>query len=188
MEHLWTPWRSIYVSKKPDRDFCVFCDALASSNDEQNLLLYRATYNFVILNRFPYSSGHLMIAPNVHVSRLTAIDAAAAEEMMHLARMCETILDDVYRPQGINLGMNMGEAAGAGIAAHIHLHILPRWTGDANFISCTAASPGCRQRNRSLQLGVFRLSFLENRDIAVGVLPKREEILVRTFRLRVVSR
>jgi ATP adenylyltransferase len=135
MEHLWTPWRSIYVSKKPDRDFCVFCDALASSNDEQNLLLYRATYNFVILNRFPYSSGHVMIAPNVHVSRLTAIDAAAAEEMMHLARMCETILDDVYRPQGINLGMNMGEAAGAGIAAHIHLHILPRWTGDANFMT-----------------------------------------------------
>jgi ATP adenylyltransferase len=138
MEHLWTPWRSNYVSKKSEPDFCVFCDALASSNDEQNLLLHRATYNFIILNRFPYSSGHLMIAPNIHVSRLTAIGDAAAEEMMHLARMSESILEEVYRPHGINLGMNMGEAAGAGIAAHIHLHVLPRWTGDANFMTTVA--------------------------------------------------
>jgi ATP adenylyltransferase len=123
------------VSQKPEHNLCVFCDALASSDDERTLLLYRANHNFIILNRFPYSSGHLMIAPNVHVSKLTAIDAAAADEMMQLARLSETILEEVYNPHGINLGMNMGEAAGAGIAAHIHLHVLPRWTGDANFMS-----------------------------------------------------
>lgn len=135
MEHLWTPWRSAYVSQKPEHDFCVFCDAVASRDDERTLLLYRANHNFIILNRFPYSSGHLMIAPNAHVSKLTGIDAAAADEMMQLARLTETILEEIYNPHGINLGMNMGEAAGAGIAAHIHLHVLPRWTGDANFMT-----------------------------------------------------
>lgn len=135
MEHLWTPWRSAYVSQKPGHDFCVFCDAVASRDDERTLLLYRANHNFIILNRFPYSSGHLMIAPNAHVSKLTGIDAAAADEMMQLARLTETILEEIYNPHGINLGMNMGEAAGAGIAAHIHLHVLPRWTGDANFMT-----------------------------------------------------
>ncbi|HXE11742.1 MAG TPA: HIT domain-containing protein [Bryobacteraceae bacterium] len=138
MEHLWTPWRSTYVTNKPPAGQCVFCAAIADRDDEKTLLLYRATHNFVILNRYPYSSGHLMIAPNIHVSRLTDISDEAAQEMMRLARASETILEDIYRPQGINLGMNLGEAAGAGIAAHIHLHVLPRWTGDANFMSVVA--------------------------------------------------
>jgi ATP adenylyltransferase len=138
MEHLWTPWRSTYVSNKPPGGQCVFCAALAGDDDEKALLLHRAKHNFVILNRYPYSSGHLMIAPNIHVSRLTDISEEAAQEMMKLARASETILDDAYRPQGINLGMNLGEAAGAGIAAHIHLHVLPRWNGDANFMSVVA--------------------------------------------------
>jgi ATP adenylyltransferase len=138
MEHLWTPWRSNYVSKTSRPGECIFCAALAGNNDEESLLLYRARYNFVILNRFPYSSGHLMIAPNVHVSRLTAIDDEASQEMMVLAREAETILQTSYQPHGINLGMNMGEAAGAGIAAHIHLHMLPRWNGDANFMTTVA--------------------------------------------------
>jgi ATP adenylyltransferase len=112
--------------------------ALAGDDDGKTLLLHRAKHNFVILNRYPYSSGHLMIAPNIHVSRLTDISDEAAQEMMRLARASETILEDVYRPQGINLGMNLGEAAGAGIAAHIHLHVLPRWNGDANFMSVVA--------------------------------------------------
>ena len=135
MEHLWTPWRSTYVTRNPSAAECVFCAALAQSNDEENLLLYRGKYNFVILNRYPYSSGHLMIAPNVHVSRLTDIADNDAGEMMQLARTAEAILEDVYQPHGINLGMNLGEAAGAGIASHIHLHVLPRWTGDANFMT-----------------------------------------------------
>jgi ATP adenylyltransferase len=135
MEHLWTPWRSTYVTRNSSPAECIFCAALAESSDEKNLLLYRAKYNFVILNRYPYSSGHLMIAPNIHVSRLTEIGDADASEMMQLAREAEAILEEVYQPHGINLGMNLGEAAGAGIASHIHLHILPRWIGDSNFMT-----------------------------------------------------
>ena len=135
MEHLWTPWRSTYITRQAGPTDCVFCSALAGSDDEQSLILHRAVHNFVILNRFPYSSGHLMIAPNVHVSRLSDISDDAAQEMMRLARSSEAILEAVYKPQGINLGMNLGEAAGAGIAAHIHLHVLPRWNGDANFMT-----------------------------------------------------
>ena len=134
-DHLWTPWRSTYVSRKEPASGCVFCNALTEDDDREHLLLYRAAHNFILLNRFPYSSGHLMIAPNVHVSKLTAVSPEAAAEMMELARISESILEEVYRPHGVNLGMNIGEAAGAGIAAHIHLHILPRWTGDANFMS-----------------------------------------------------
>ncbi len=136
MEHLWTPWRSTYVTAKAPEGVCIFCIALAETNkDEQNLVLHRAQHNFILLNRFPYSSGHLMIAPHVHVSRLTDITDEAAQEMMRLARAVESILESVYHPQGVNLGMNLGEAAGAGIASHIHLHLLPRWIGDANFMS-----------------------------------------------------
>jgi ATP adenylyltransferase len=138
MEHLWTPWRSTYVTRDSSVGQCIFCAAIAESNDEENLLLYRGKYNFVILNRYPYSSGHLMIAPNVHVSRLTDIADEDAGEMMQLARTSEAILEDVYQPHGINLGMNLGQAAGAGIASHIHLHILPRWIGDANFMTVVA--------------------------------------------------
>lgn len=135
MEHLWTPWRSTYVARKPSGNQCIFCAALSNADDEENYVLHRGSHNFVILNRYPYSSGHLMIAPNVHVSRLIDVTDDAAQEMMRLARSSESILEETYSPQGINLGMNMGEAAGAGIAGHIHLHILPRWTGDANFMS-----------------------------------------------------
>jgi ATP adenylyltransferase len=135
MEHLWTPWRSTYVTKKPPPGECIFCAALADTRDEENLLLHRGEHNFIILNRFPYSSGHLMIAPNVHVSRLRDLEDGASQEMMRFTRASEEILEDVYSPQGVNLGMNIGEAAGAGIASHIHLHVLPRWTGDANFMT-----------------------------------------------------
>jgi ATP adenylyltransferase len=135
MEHLWTPWRSTYVTNKPPPGECIFCAALADTRDEENLLLHRGEHNFIILNRFPYSSGHLMIAPNVHVSRLRDLEDGASQEMMRFTRASEEILEDVYSPQGVNLGMNIGEAAGAGIASHIHLHVLPRWTGDANFMT-----------------------------------------------------
>jgi ATP adenylyltransferase len=140
MDHLWTPWRSTYVTNKTPSGQCIFCVALADDNDGEHLLLHRAKHNFIILNRFPYSSGHLMIAPNVHESRLNRIDKDAADEMMHLARASESILEDVYRPDGINLGMNLGEAAGAGIAGHIHLHVLPRWVGDASFMTVVAST------------------------------------------------
>jgi ATP adenylyltransferase len=103
--------------------------------DEVNLVCYRGAHNFVVLNLYPYTTGHLMVVPYAHVSELLGIDDAAAAEMMSLTRKAERHLRALYRPSGLNLGMNLGEAAGAGIAGHIHMHVLPRWHGDANFIS-----------------------------------------------------
>ena len=135
MDHLWAPWRSTYMKNKADRSRCIFCDAVSAGRDEETLIVHRAKHNFVILNRYPYTSGHLMVAPYRHVSRLQQVDVETVEEMMRLARASERILEEVYTPQGLNLGMNLGEAAGAGIEQHIHLHVLPRWMGDANFMT-----------------------------------------------------
>ena len=135
MEHLWTPWRSTYMHERKKMDGCLFCEAAASSRDEENLVVHRAELNFVILNRYPYTSGHIMIAPYAHVSRLAHTSEAAADEMMQLTRRAEQILEGAYHPDGLNLGMNLGEAAGAGIEHHIHMHVLPRWKGDANFMT-----------------------------------------------------
>jgi len=135
MTRLWTPWRSTYMNQKRDNSRCIFCDAAAGTADEQNLILYRGQLSFVLLNRYPYTSGHLMIAPYEHAARLNQVDEAATDEIMRLARRAERILEDAYRPDGLNLGMNLGEAAGAGIERHIHMHVLPRWKGDANFMT-----------------------------------------------------
>jgi ATP adenylyltransferase len=136
MQHLWAPWRSTYLKNKEDhRTRCIFCAAAASGKDEETLVVHRARLNFVILNRYPYTSGHLMIAPYLHVSRLQQVDEETVEEMMCLARVSERIIEGAYNPQGLNIGMNLGEAAGAGIEQHIHMHVLPRWMGDANFMT-----------------------------------------------------
>jgi len=137
MDHLWAPWRSTYVqgASKPDR--CVFCEVAQSSSDEENFVLHRGELCFAMLNRFPYTSGHLMIAPYAHVSRLQQASEAATAEMMQLTRQAERALEEAYRPNGLNLGMNLGEAAGAGIEHHIHMHVLPRWNGDTNFMTAT---------------------------------------------------
>jgi ATP adenylyltransferase len=110
----------------------------ASDRDEDNLIVHRAVHNFVVLNKFPYTSGHLMVVPYAHASELSAITDAAAAEMMALARAAEGHLLSIYRPDGLNIGMNIGESAGAGIAGHIHMHVLPRWHGDANFMTTIA--------------------------------------------------
>jgi ATP adenylyltransferase len=135
MDYLWTPWRSTYMKEKKDKTRCIFCEAAASAEDARNLVVFRGQFCFVILNRYPYTSGHLMVAPYRHVSRLTAVDDATTAEMMQLVRRAETVLQEVYSPDGLNLGMNLGEAAGAGIEQHIHMHVLPRWKGDANFMT-----------------------------------------------------
>jgi ATP adenylyltransferase len=135
MEHLWTPWRSTYMKEKKDKTTCIFCFAVQHNDDRETLVLYRGRHCFVLLNRYPYTSGHLMIAPYQHVSRLTATNESTSAEMMQLARFAETTLEKCYRPDGLNLGMNLGEAAGAGIEQHIHMHVLPRWKGDANFMT-----------------------------------------------------
>jgi ATP adenylyltransferase len=115
---------------------CIFCEAFQNAAlDEKNLVLHRASHNFVILNLFPYITGHLMIAPNEHLSEFDTTPKAATDEMMDLAKRCQSALRNVYRPDGFNIGMNLGRAAGAGIADHFHLHIMPRWNGDTNFMT-----------------------------------------------------
>lgn len=140
MEHLWTPWRSTYMQQKKDKSRCLFCEAAAKSADEETLIVYRGEHAFVILNRYPYTSGHVMVAPYAHVARLSQVDEKTAAEMMQLARRAESVLERAYRPDGLNLGMNLGEAAGAGVEQHIHMHLLPRWQGDANFMTTVAGT------------------------------------------------
>jgi ATP adenylyltransferase len=135
LDRLWNPWRFQYVTKEKKSDGCIFCDLPREGRDEENLIVKRARFNYVILNRYPYTTGHLMVVPFQHTDSLQGIDEATADEMFALVRTADTNLRQVYRPKGMNLGMNIGEAAGAGIAEHIHMHVLPRWIGDANFMT-----------------------------------------------------
>lgn len=135
MDYLWTPWRYRYMADASKDDRCIFCDALAQDDDPRTLIVLRGERCFVILNRFPYTSGHSMIVPYAHQADLAAADPDMLAEMMRLAQRVETALAKMYQPQGFNLGMNLGRAAGAGITGHLHLHILPRWAGDANFMT-----------------------------------------------------
>jgi ATP adenylyltransferase len=135
MNRLWTPWRYPYILMAKENKVCLFCEALASHADEEKLILWRAAHNFVILNRYPYSNGHLMVAPNRHEARLSDSAAAHSAEMMELVKEAERILEEVYTPDGINIGVNVGRCAGAGVVDHHHIHMVPRWEGDTNFMS-----------------------------------------------------
>jgi ATP adenylyltransferase len=120
-------------------DSCIFCDAVRDpAGDERNFVLQRGAHTFVILNLYPYISGHLMIAPYAHLGELDTAPKETTDEMMDLAKRCQTALRETYRPQGFNMGMNLGRAAGAGIADHIHMHLMPRWSGDTNFMTSVA--------------------------------------------------
>ena len=140
METLWTPWRYDYIASSKSEaghsGACVFCEIQKGpERDESNFVLHRASRNFVVLNIYPYISGHLLVVPNEHVAELDASPKETTDELMDLTKRCQTVLRKVYQPQGFNIGMNLGRAAGAGIADHIHIHIMPRWIGDANFMS-----------------------------------------------------
>ena len=134
MDRLWSPWRYQYVSRAEPVAGCVFCNK-PLDDDESALMLFRGTHNFVLLNLFPYTTGHLMVVPYEHVALLEELSEPAAIEMMQLTRVAVRKLRQVYHPEGLNLGMNQGACAGAGIAQHLHMHVLPRWTGDANFMT-----------------------------------------------------
>jgi ATP adenylyltransferase len=138
MDHLWSPWRYQYVQKEKTGSGCVFCHAAAAERDEENLVVYRARKNYIILNLYPYSTGHLMVVPYEHVDTLQDALRETLEEMMLLVQRSQRHLQEIYRPPGFNLGMNLGESAGAGIAEHIHMHVLPRWLGDTNFMTTVA--------------------------------------------------
>ncbi len=140
MERLWSPWRHAYIAAvgadMAEGAGCILCEVHKNpADDEKNFLVHRAESNFVILNLYPYISGHMMIAPYEHLGEFDSAPKEMTAEMMDLAKRCQAALREVYHPHGFNLGMNLGRAAGAGIPDHIHLHIMPRWTGDTNFIS-----------------------------------------------------
>lgn len=145
MERLYAPWRMAYVDQ-PDKDAaphaggsgCIFCDKAAQDNDVGNLIVYRGVHVFVLLNLFPYNNGHLMVAPYRHTSNLNDLDDAATLELLTLAKQAQAALHAAFHPEAYNLGMNLGRVAGAGIADHLHLHIVPRWNGDTNFMPVLA--------------------------------------------------
>jgi len=135
MDYLWTPWRYAYVTGAEKTSGCIFCDVQRAGDDEKARITYRGKHCFVILNTFPYTPGHVMIVPYAHLDELRKLPEPAAQEMMALSQRMEGVLRDLYKPDGVNLGMNIGKAAGAGVAGHIHMHALPRWVADANFVS-----------------------------------------------------
>ena len=138
MDVLWSPWRYEYITGggEPKPAGCVFCEILKNSaSDEEKFILKRAEFNFVILNIYPYTSGHLMILPYDHIATPDQADKLTTDEMMDLTKAAQTAISEVYEPDGINLGMNLGKAAGAGVDGHFHMHILPRWVGDVNFMT-----------------------------------------------------
>lgn len=142
MDILWSPWRYAYIKSSENQttekpaDDCVFCEILNNSaSDEENFILHRAEFNFVILNIYPYISGHLMVVPFAHLADLDGTAKEITDELTDLTKRCQTALRQTYQPHGFNIGINQGKAAGAGVAAHLHQHILPRWVGDANFMT-----------------------------------------------------
>lgn len=134
MEYISAPWRKEYVKRISKMSGCIFCQALKSKDDKGAFILFRGAHNFIVLNKYPYTSGHLMIAPYRHVSSFERAKKEATDEMSDLLKLSLKVLKKKYCPQGFNTGMNLGKCAGAGVADHYHLHVIPRWTGDSHFM------------------------------------------------------
>jgi ATP adenylyltransferase len=137
MERLFTPWRLSYIVSPRSKD-CVFCEAPLAGDDASKLIVARARLNYVILNLFPYSNGHLMVVPFRHLDTPAAASADERGELIELAVACQGALEQAYRPEGFNIGLNLGKCAGAGVSGHFHMHVVPRWQGDTNFMSVLA--------------------------------------------------
>ncbi len=133
MERLWAPWRMAYI-EVTQPEGCVFCMRPASADEREGLLLYRGRHCFVLMNLFPYNNGHLMVAPYRHTADLPNLTPEEQAELMALTGHCVRVLTEAFRPDGFNVGMNLGRTAGAGIADHLHMHVVPRWNGDTNFM------------------------------------------------------
>ncbi len=141
MDKLWAPWRMEYIlsaKEENEKSGCIFCQRIPQKDDRKNLILYRGANVFVIMNKFPYNSGHLMVVPYQHTGDLQAIPAPVLTELFTTLQLCQQVLDEVMQPHGYNIGMNLGRVAGAGIEDHLHLHIVPRWNGDTNFMPVIA--------------------------------------------------
>ena len=135
MDHIYSPWRKEYFDRDKNNPACVFCEAAKQPDNPENLIIFRGKLAFVILNRFPYTSGHLMVVPYLHSKDLADLPDDTLLEMMQLTQRAVSVLGQEYQPQGFNIGMNLGAVAGAGITEHLHMHVVPRWQGDANFVS-----------------------------------------------------
>jgi ATP adenylyltransferase len=135
MDYLWTPWRYAYVSTAEKTPGCIFCDLPKLGDDVRARIVYRGQNCYIVLNTYPYTPGHVMVVPFAHLDELQKLPVEAADEMIQLSQKMEQVLRQLYKPDGINLGMNIGKAAGAGVAGHIHMHVLPRWVADSNFVS-----------------------------------------------------
>lgn len=136
---LYSPWRLQYILSNKDKE-CIFCVKPSEDNDEKHLILYRSEFSFVIMNIFPYNNGHLMVVPNKHVPNLNGLNKDEIDDLFETVQLCEKVITKVYFPDGLNIGMNLGKAAGAGIDEHLHVHIVPRWSGDVNFMSAIAGT------------------------------------------------
>ena len=134
MNHIWSPWRMEYIEKSKE-DGCVFCIAQEMEDGAENLIAFRGKHSYVILNRYPYTSGHLMVVPLEHKAHLEDLDQPTRAEMMELTTRCIVVLRKIYHPEAFNMGANIGESAGAGVKSHVHIHIVPRWLGDTNFMT-----------------------------------------------------
>jgi ATP adenylyltransferase len=135
MKQIFSSWRMEYIMQDKENTGCIFCIDSNPEHDPKNLVVYRAKLVYVLLNRYPYNNGHLMIAPYAHKPSLDALDPETRAEMMELISQAQKVLEDIYKPNGFNIGANIGAAAGAGFLEHIHFHIVPRWSGDTNFMS-----------------------------------------------------
>jgi ATP adenylyltransferase len=135
MDYLWTPWRYAYVTADSKTTECIFCELPKAGDDAKTHIVYRGRHCYIVLNTFPYTPGHIMVVPFAHLDELHKLPVEASHEMMALSQKMERVLRRLYAPDGVNLGMNIGKAAGAGVAGHIHMHVLPRWVADANFVS-----------------------------------------------------
>jgi ATP adenylyltransferase len=140
VERLFTPWRLAYVTSQNETPGCALCRARDGEGGADRLVVHRGEHCFVVMNLYPYTGGHVMVTPRRHIASLGAASPEELAEMMGLARQLEEVFRQVYRPEGINVGMNLGRAAGAGIADHIHLHVVPRWSGDTNFMTAVSGT------------------------------------------------
>lgn len=139
MERLWTPWRRAFVEGSDKRSTeCFLCEAPRAADDKETLILLRGNTVYVLLNLYPYNSGHLMVAPYRHTGDLPALEAEVASELMHITQRSVSALQQAYQPDAFNVGMNLGRAAGAGVPDHLHIHVVPRWNGDTNFMPIVA--------------------------------------------------
>ncbi|MCK4696229.1 MAG: HIT domain-containing protein [Candidatus Cloacimonetes bacterium] len=138
-ELLYSPWRLKYVLSEKDNE-CILCAKPSEENDKKHLILYRTTLSFVIMNTYPYNNGHLMAVPNNHVPSLNDLSKEKLYDLFETVQLCEKVINKVYSPDGINIGLNLGKAAGAGVDEHLHVHIVPRWSGDVIFMTSTAGT------------------------------------------------